>query len=289
MPDITVPQSSSDQQPFLFDPDLELIRYLAEHATIDVTYDGKLHTVWLTQKQMAEMYRLTRQAIGAHVQNFKEARPEDAGSVIKKFLLTASDGKQYQVEHYSLPVIIYIGYRAQVTTQTIAFQRFAERIIQERFTAEHERALRKARYHRDADITGYLLAGQSQAWSELRVETKDTFKSLMAQVARVCDDKRAFAQLTNQEYLDLLGATAAQLRLILNAKKIRDALPSLQLDYLRLAEHSLTTILQSQNTLTADQLIKLATITFEPLGSHLRTICDMAGIDVASGRPLLKD
>ena len=70
-------------------------------------------TVWLTQKQMAELFQKDVRTINEHIKNiFAEGElvPE---SVIRKFRITAADGKNYDTAHYNLDVIISVGYRVK--------------------------------------------------------------------------------------------------------------------------------------------------------------------------------
>ncbi|MCF7762530.1 MAG: virulence RhuM family protein [Verrucomicrobia bacterium] len=67
-------------------------------------------TVWLTQKLMAELFGKDVRTINEHIQNvFAEGElVENAG--IRKFRITAADGKSYETRHYNLEVIIAVGY-----------------------------------------------------------------------------------------------------------------------------------------------------------------------------------
>ena len=68
-------------------------------------------TVWLSQAQMTELFGSTKQNISLHINNiFKEGELKQ-NSVVKDFLTTASDGKNYNVLHYNLDAIIAVGYR----------------------------------------------------------------------------------------------------------------------------------------------------------------------------------
>lgn len=70
-------------------------------------------TVWLTQKLMGELFQKDVRTINEHIQNVfaeGELRPE---SVIREYRITAADGKSYETMHYSLEVIIAVGYRVK--------------------------------------------------------------------------------------------------------------------------------------------------------------------------------
>lgn len=69
------------------------------------------NTIWATQSQIAELFNTTKQNISLHVNNcFKEGEL-DKNSVVKDFLTTAADGKNYKVKYYNLDAIISVGYR----------------------------------------------------------------------------------------------------------------------------------------------------------------------------------
>ncbi|MCX5794237.1 MAG: virulence RhuM family protein [Elusimicrobia bacterium] len=70
-------------------------------------------TVWLTQKLMAELFQKDVRTINEHIQNiFKEGELAET-SVVRKFRITAADGKCYATAHYNLDVIISVGYRVK--------------------------------------------------------------------------------------------------------------------------------------------------------------------------------
>lgn len=79
----------------------------------DIRVDVLFHdeTVWLTQKRMAELFGVDVRTISEHIQNvFKNAELLEE-SVIRKFRNTATDGKIYETQFYSLDAIISVGYR----------------------------------------------------------------------------------------------------------------------------------------------------------------------------------
>lgn len=67
-------------------------------------------TVWLTQKQMADLFQKDVRTINEHIQNVFEEAELAEKSVIRKFRITAADGKSYDTQHYNLDVIISVGY-----------------------------------------------------------------------------------------------------------------------------------------------------------------------------------
>ena len=94
-------------------------------------------TVWLTRLQMAELFGRDVKTIGKHVNNaLKEELSfellkfygNEIKPVVAKFATTALDGKVYQTEHYSLDVILSVGYRVK-STQGVIFRAWANEIL----------------------------------------------------------------------------------------------------------------------------------------------------------------
>jgi hypothetical protein len=91
----------------------EIILYVTEDqkTRIEVRLEGE--TVWLTQKQIAELFQKDVRTINEHLKNVFEERELAADSVIRKFRITAADGKSYETQHYNLDAIIAVGYRVK--------------------------------------------------------------------------------------------------------------------------------------------------------------------------------
>lgn len=62
--------------------------------------------IWLTQRLMAELYGVDVRTINYHIKKILEDHELDENSVIRKYWITASDGKTYNTNHYSLQMII---------------------------------------------------------------------------------------------------------------------------------------------------------------------------------------
>jgi hypothetical protein len=100
-------------------------------SRLAVRLDGQ--TVWLTQAQMAELFQSTKQNISLHVQNVLEEGELPEDSVVKDYLTTAADGKSYTTKHYSLDMIIAVGYRVRSTRGT-QFRQWATATLAEYLT-----------------------------------------------------------------------------------------------------------------------------------------------------------
>ncbi len=101
--------------------------------------DGK---IWLNQQQMAELFGTSKQSISHHIINILKEKELDTDSVVKHYLTTASDGKQYDVVFYSLEMILAVGYRVRGVRGT-QFRQWATRHLSEYlvkgFTMDDER------------------------------------------------------------------------------------------------------------------------------------------------------
>ena len=64
----------------------------------------------MNQEQIAELFDTSKQNIGQHVANILNERELDENSVVKNYFTTAADGKKYQVVHYSLEMILAVGF-----------------------------------------------------------------------------------------------------------------------------------------------------------------------------------
>ncbi|MBZ0257709.1 virulence RhuM family protein, partial [bacterium] len=99
-------------------PNSDIILYQTEDGRTRVECRFGDETVWLTQKLMAELYQKDIRTINEHIKNILSEHELSADSVIRNFRITASDGKQYNTNHYKLEMILAIGYRVRSTRGT---------------------------------------------------------------------------------------------------------------------------------------------------------------------------
>lgn len=91
----------------------EIIIYTSEDGSISLDTKLENDTIWLTQKQMAELFDKNIRTVNEHINNIFKEGELDKISVIRNFRITASDGKQYDTNFYNLDVIISVGYRVK--------------------------------------------------------------------------------------------------------------------------------------------------------------------------------
>lgn len=91
----------------------EIIIYQTDDGGTKIDVNMQNETVWLSLDQMAELFQRDKSTISKHIKNIFTEGELTPNSVVAKFATTASDGKTYQVEYYSLDVIISVGYRVK--------------------------------------------------------------------------------------------------------------------------------------------------------------------------------
>lgn len=108
----------------------ELVIFETLDKEISLSVEILKNTVWLTQNQMAELFKTTKQNISLHANNcFKEGEL-DKKSVVKESLTTAADGKNYKTKLYNLDVIISVGYRVK-SKRGVEFRQWANEILKQ--------------------------------------------------------------------------------------------------------------------------------------------------------------
>ncbi|MEB8475005.1 RhuM family protein [Acidithiobacillus ferriphilus] len=93
-------------------------------------------TVWLTQKQMAELFATTPENILMHLKNVYQEGELRESVTAKDFLVVRQEGKRQvkrQLKHYNLDAIISVGYRVN-STQATHFRQWATRVLREHLT-----------------------------------------------------------------------------------------------------------------------------------------------------------
>lgn len=108
----------------------EIVIFKTQDGKTDINVKVEDGTVWLTQGQMVELFNTTKQNISLHIKNIFDESELDKNSVVKEYLTTASDGKNYNTKYYNLDVIISVGYRVKSTIGT-QFRTWATQVLKE--------------------------------------------------------------------------------------------------------------------------------------------------------------
>ncbi|NLB80086.1 MAG: virulence RhuM family protein [Clostridiaceae bacterium] len=99
-----------------------------QESSIEMRYEDE--NIWLTQKMMAILYDVSISAINQHIKKIFEDDELDETSVIKKYLITAADGKNYKTNHYSLQMIIAVGFKVN-NQRAVQFRKWANGIVKD--------------------------------------------------------------------------------------------------------------------------------------------------------------
>ena len=95
------------------DEQQNIIIYRTADGRASVALYAKDGNIWLNQQQMAELFATSKPNISMHIANILKEKELNEISVVKNFLTTAADGKNYNVVFYSLEMIIAVGYRVR--------------------------------------------------------------------------------------------------------------------------------------------------------------------------------
>lgn len=186
------------------------------------TIDGKASValyarngkIWLNQQQMAKLFGTSKPNISMHIAGILKDKELDKESVVKKFLTTASDGKQYDVVFYSLEMILAVGYRVRGVRGT-QFRQWATRHLSEYlvkgFTMDDERLKnpdgRPDYFDELLERIRDIRASEKRFYQKLR----DLFKLSSDYEAREKATQMFFAETQNKLLFAVTHHTAAEI------------------------------------------------------------------------------
>jgi hypothetical protein len=97
-------------------------------ASVEMRYEDE--NIWLTQKMMATLYDVSVPAINQHLKRVFADNELEEEAVIKQYLTTAADGKNYRVKHYNLQAIIAVGFKIE-NERAVQFRKWANQIVKD--------------------------------------------------------------------------------------------------------------------------------------------------------------
>ena len=110
-----------------------LILYTTEDGKSQIKLRAKDQTVWLSQREMAELFDVSTDNVGLHLKNIFSDEELHADSVTEESSVTASDGKNYRTKLYKLDAILAVGYRVR-SPRGVQFRRWASTVLKEFLT-----------------------------------------------------------------------------------------------------------------------------------------------------------
>jgi hypothetical protein len=100
----------------------------SQDEAVEMRYEDE--NIWLSQKMMAELYDVTVAAINQHLKKIFDDGELTPEAVIKKYLITASDGKKYNTNHYNLQAIVAVGFKVN-NERAVRFRKWAGEIVKD--------------------------------------------------------------------------------------------------------------------------------------------------------------
>ncbi len=181
---------------------------------VEVVYADE--NIWLSQKMMGALYNIETHTINYHLKTIFTDNELVEDSVIRKFRITAADGKNYNTQHYNLSAIIAVGYKVN-SERAVLFRKWATQIVQE-FTIKGY-AMDDERLKNDGTILGKkYFEEQLQRIREIRLSERKFYQKITDIYATAIDydvtaqaTQRFFATVQNKLHWAIHGNTAAEL------------------------------------------------------------------------------
>ena len=111
----------------------QIIIYQSTEGETKIEVRLKEETVWLTQKQLAELFGKNVMTINEHIRNIYKEGELERSATIRNFLIVQKEGKRLvnrEIEHYNLDTIISVGYRIK-SKRGIQFRVWANKILKD--------------------------------------------------------------------------------------------------------------------------------------------------------------
>jgi hypothetical protein len=190
----------------------EILLFQTEDGQTRIDVRLVSETVWLSAGQIAELFQRDKSTISRHIQNvFDEGELKPEG-VVALFATTAADGKNYRVEHYSLDVIISVGYRVK-SHRGVQFRIWATQQLRDYLVKGFVLNDEKFKQGRASNYFDQLLA----RIRDIRSSEKEFWRKVLEIYATSIDydpsaeaSQRFFATVQNKMHWASHGHTAAE-------------------------------------------------------------------------------
>lgn len=193
----------------------EYLTFIAASGESDVNVIYADENIWLSQKMMGALYNVETHTVNYHLKKIFEDNELDENSVIRNFRITATDGKNYNTQHYNLSAIIAVGYKVN-SERAVLFRKWATQILQE-FTIKGF-AMDDERLKNDGTILGKkYFEEQLQRIREIRLSERKFYQKITDIYITAIDydvsaksTQRFFATVQNKLHWAIHGNTAAE-------------------------------------------------------------------------------
>ncbi|OJF76425.1 MAG: cell filamentation protein Fic [Treponema sp. CETP13] len=181
--------------------------------SVEMRYEDE--NIWLTQKMMAALYDVSVQNVGQHIKKIFDDGELVEQAVIKKYFITASDGKSYSTKHYNLQMIIAVGFKVN-NDRAVRFRKWAGQIVKD-YTIQGW-TMDKERLKKGHMFTDEYFERQLQSIREIRLSERKFYQKITDLYATAFDyDKNAkttrqfFQTVQNKMHWAVHRHTAAEL------------------------------------------------------------------------------
>ncbi len=203
--------------------EINIIRSSAAEYLTFITATGKNdvnavyynENVWLTQKMMGLLYNVETNTINYHLKKCFADGEINEDSVIRKFRITASDGKTYDTNHYNLSAIIAVGNKVD-SPRAVQFRKWANHIIEE-FTVKGFAMDDERLKNGGTILTKDYFKEQLERIREIRLSERKFYQKITDIYATSIDydpssetTRLFFAKVQNQLHWAIHGETAAE-------------------------------------------------------------------------------
>ena len=182
--------------------------------SIEMRYEDE--NIWLTQKMMATLYDVSVAAVNQHLKKIFEDGDLQEEAVIKKYLITATDGKKYNTNHYNLQAIIAVGFKVN-NQRAVRFRVWANQIV-EQYTIKGWAMDEERLKNGGTVLTKKYFEEQLERIREIRISERNFYQKLTDIYATSLDydrnaltTKEFFAKVQNKMHYAVHRHTAAEL------------------------------------------------------------------------------
>lgn len=205
------------KEPLIRSSAAEYLTYIAsvgdESSSIEMRYEDE--NIWLTQKMMAILYDVEVNTINYHIKKIFQDSELQEISVIRKFRITAEDGKNYNTNHYSLEMIIAVGFKVN-SERAVQFRKWVNQIAKD-YTIKGW-VMDVERIKRGTYLTEKYFDEQLERIREIRASERKFYQKVTDLYATAIDydktaasTKRFYATVQNKMHYAVHGHTAAEL------------------------------------------------------------------------------
>lgn len=149
-----------------------------DSSRVEVRYEDE--NIWITQKMMAALYEVDVRTVNYHIKKIFEDSELMEDSVIRKFWITAADGKEYNTKHYNLQMIIAVGFKVN-SVRAVQFRKWVNQIA------------------KDYTIKGWAIDSE-RLKNGGSVLTKEYFELLLSEIREIRMSERKFYQKITDIY-----------------------------------------------------------------------------------------